>query len=446
MAMTAEEGLRAGLEAETAAGLQLTIRLRTAAATVIAVWTLVENRGPGRWYFSGIAIAIMLLGYLPLGLRRLGVRGAWPLYLTTAADLVLFTVAVMHPGSFDPFEVPPQIRLRYGNEQYYYLFVAGTLLLYRPALVLWTAVVAAACWSATIVILLQRPDTRSFPDAASWVGQSTETLMARMLDPHYLSLSQSGRTVVLLLVLGSILAITVRRSRRLVERQVEAERARGNLARYFSPNVVEDLARSDTTLRTTRAQSVAVLFVDLKGFTTFAATRSPDAVITLLRAFHARMVAAVFAHGGTVDKYLGDGLMVTFGTPRPGPTDATQALRCAHAMRRAMAEWNGVRVAGGEAPLRIGVGVHHGPVVLGDIGDARHLEFAVIGTTVNVASRLEALTRSLDVELAVSDAVVAAARAEGGPPEIFAGLVARGPQALPGVPAPVSAWTVASAL
>jgi adenylate cyclase len=218
---------------------------------------------------------------------------------------------------------------------------------------------------------------------------------------------------VILLVVAGGLAVMVQRSRRLVLRQVAAERARANLARYFSPNLVDALAESDTPLRATRSQEVAVLFVDMVGFTQMAAHATPEAVIALLRDLHRRMVAAVFLHGGTVEKYLGDGLMVTFGTPHAAADDAARTLACVRAMRGAIAAWNTERAGAGAPPIRIGIGAHHGPVVVGDLGDERHLERAVVGDTVNVASRLQELARSLDADVVVSDALVRRARAAG---------------------------------
>ena len=134
---------------------------------------------------------------------------------------------------------------------------------------------------------------------------------------------------------------------------------------------------------------MAVLFVDIVGFTRFASERDPQAVIEILRGFHSRMEAEVFRHGGTLDKYLGDGLMATFGTPFPSDQDAINALRCARAMIDSLARWNAERRAAGEPEIAGSFGLHYGPVVLGDIG-ANRLEFAVIGNTVNVASRLMA--------------------------------------------------------
>jgi adenylate cyclase len=126
------------------------------------------------------------------------------------------------------------------------------------------------------------------------------------------------------------------------------------------------------------------------------------------------MERAVFAHHGTLDKYLGDGLMATFGTPVPGPDSAVNALRCGAAMQGAVEDWNRERAQRGLPPFRIGVGVHFGEVAFGNIGNSR-LELAVIGDTVNVASRLESLTRELDATIAVSREVLDQAIAVAGP-------------------------------
>jgi hypothetical protein len=124
------------------------------------------------------------------------------------------------------------------------------------------------------------------------------------------------------------------------------------------------------------------------------------------------MARAVFAHSGTVDKYIGDAIMATFGTPRVGPRDASDALACAHAMMRAISEWNVERSAAGAAPIEVGIGLHYGSAVMGNIGEERRLEYAVVGDTVNIASRLEALTREFGTPLVMSDDAVNAVRRE----------------------------------
>ena len=203
--------------------------------------------------------------------------------------------------------------------------------------------------------------------------------------------------------------------RKEFQRQLaEAERKRASLARYFSANMVDELMQNGGDLDTARIQLVAVLFVDMIGFTRISARLPSVEVIGLLREFLCFFEEAVFAHGGTLDKYLGDGLMATFGTPRPGQRDATNALACAAEMAERIVVWNAHRQSAGLEPLRIGIGVHYGEVVLGDIGGERRMEFAVIGDTVNIASRLQDMTRTLDIAILASGAVVAAVQREGG--------------------------------
>ncbi|WP_395711089.1 adenylate/guanylate cyclase domain-containing protein [Reyranella sp.] len=185
-----------------------------------------------------------------------------------------------------------------------------------------------------------------------------------------------------------------------------AERARANLARYFSPNIVDLLADSDEPLGPVRRQTVAVLFVDIVGFTRMAEAMAPEAVVAMLREFHERMAGQIFACGGTVEKYIGDAIFAVFGLPSPSPHDALNALRCAALMLKELAAWNEARNQRGEPPLAIGIGLNYGPAVLGDVGSEHSLSFTVIGDTVNVASRLQSLTRELKTPLVVGDAVV----------------------------------------
>ena len=205
-----------------------------------------------------------------------------------------------------------------------------------------------------------------------------------------------------------ILTLTVWRSRRLVHRQVAAEAQRSALSRYFSPNIVRELSTSGGALDRPAMQPVAVLFADMVGFTAISERLSPEALVELLREFHGRLARVVFAHDGTLDKYIGDAIMVHFGTPRPQKDDPVRALACAAEMIAEVGRWNAERERAGDAPIGIGIGVHYGEVLVGNIGDARRLEYTVLGDTVNVASRLERLTRETGTSLVVSDDLVRA--------------------------------------
>ena len=267
-------------------------------------------------------------------------------------------------------------------------------------------------------------------------------LIAEFLDPNTVNVPNRVQELVIFLLVAATLAAASWRSNRLVHRQADAERERSNLARYFSPNVVETLAHSDSSLRSIRAQNVAVMFVDIVGFTTYADQHEPAAVVRTLRDFLERMEREVFRHEGTLDKYLGDGLMATFGTPVAGENDAVHALRCGRDMLKAVEVWNSERERRGEVALQIGVGIHYGPVVTGDIGVNR-LELAVIGATVNIASRLEAQTRVIGVSLVASANLVERARAEPGWREDdLDSLEPADPQMIRGVAEPIRTWVM----
>src|SRR5436853_2493793 len=224
----------------------------------------------------------------------------------------------------------------------------------------------------------------------------------------------------------------IARIRELDRRRAAAERARTNLARYFSPNIVELLAARDEPLGAVRRQTVAVPFLDIVGFTRMAERMPPEAVVTILRQFHERMTAQIFACGGTVEKYIGDAIFAVFGLPNAGPQDAANALTCADRMVVALKEWNAERATEGEPPLSIGIGLNYGPAVIGDVGSEHSLSFTVIGDTVNTASRLQGLTRSLGTPLVVGDTLVRAVAAmpDGIAPQLLGGLDDQGEQAL----------------
>ena len=216
------------------------------------------------------------------------------------------------------------------------------------------------------------------------------------------------------------LTLTVKKSldqldilKEALEARIEAENARANLARYVSPKLVDVLASKKEPFGPPREQPVGVLFADIRGFTTLSETLSPKQVMEMLRDFHARMDAVVFDHDGTLDDHLGDAIFATFGVPDVSPWDATNSLACARDMLKTMDKWNSERTKKKLKPISIGIGLHYGPAVLGDIGSERSMDFTVIGDTVNVAARLERLTRELKTDLVVGKALMDQVGVEG---------------------------------
>ena len=193
-----------------------------------------------------------------------------------------------------------------------------------------------------------------------------------------------------------------------------AERQRAQLTRHFSPNMVEELMQAGGRIGIARTQPMAVLFSDLYDYTEMIAEMSGEQVIALLRDFHTIVEDAVFNHGGTLDKYIGDGVMATFGTPSAGPMDATNAIAATRQILRELVRWNQQREARGERRIRIGVGLHFGQATLGDVGTDQRFELTVVGDTINIASRIEQLSRLVRTAVVASDDIVQQAIAECG--------------------------------
>ncbi|WP_223746204.1 adenylate/guanylate cyclase domain-containing protein [Myxococcus faecalis] len=180
-------------------------------------------------------------------------------------------------------------------------------------------------------------------------------------------------------------------------------RRRDGLSRFLPKPVVERvMASGDTSLRPVQRE-VTILFSDIRDFTMLSETLQPREVLELLDEYFGRMTHIVMAHGGIVNKFLGDGMLACWGVPDSSDDHAEQAMRAALAMREKLAELNVLRLRRGLPPLRIGIGLHTGVVAAGMLGGAEQHEYTVIGDAVNLASRVEGLTKVHGVDILVSE-------------------------------------------
>ncbi len=442
--MTAgDRGARARLDAafarEERCGLMLAAAARSVAVVLIIGWTALVNPERGLAYAW---IALTALFFLATGLaqfmfyRHRSGSTLMP-YVFVAVDCLVLAAVLIVPNPFSAVRLPPPMPFRYANFLFFFVFLMQMTFSFRPSLLLWTGVCGAGAWTLGFQWVRSHPgvitDPADRPDAA--------VTLTAYFDPNYLSVLKYQYEIVIFLLVSAGLALLVWRSRSLVAERAEAERERGNLARYFSPKVVDVLAGRDEPLGRVRRQAVGVLFADLVGFTTLAEDMPPEEVMAMLRAFHGRMEDEVFRHGGCLEKFIGDALLATFGVPDVGARDATDTLACARGMLATLRDWNTQRAAEGLPPLRMGIGLHYGQAVLGDIGSERSMAFATVGDTINVASRLQSLTRELDATLVAGGALVDAVEREGADVALLGGLKPRGPHTLRGRDTPIEVWS-----
>ena len=430
----------AALERHKREGLELAVRARWLAMALTGVLLIFLNPQWDVLWYHFILLLICANGWL---IRRAGRVGQSRVELLLIfVDLLIMTLGMILPNPFSDDVRPLAMQYRFDNFQYFFIILAAGTLAYS-----WRTVIAIGSWTAGIWTagwIFAWWVATPMPGLSERVAEALSgyPAVAELLDPNSFMPSHRIQEVIVFMMVAVTLGVSMRRLNRLLMTNAGLERERANLSRYFSPNVVEELSQNDEPLKQVRKEDIAVLFIDIVGFTKYAAGRDPYEVIEVLRGFHARMESAVFRHHGTLDKYLGDGLMATFGTPVPTPLDASNAVACAVDMVGVIDRWNLERRRAGEPEIKVGIGVHYGSVVLGDIG-ANRLEFAVIGNAVNVAAKLEALTREIPARVVISDAVRGQLEREGqGKSDVMAGFERHQNQTVRGVDAPMNLWVM----
>lgn len=212
-------------------------------------------------------------------------------------------------------------------------------------------------------------------------------IYADRLDP-FAAFSQDDLALISAIAAQTAVAVeTVRAHERLAREEV----TRANYSRFLPPVVVQELLEKPQSFRLGGTnQLITVLFADIRGFTRIAERERPEKILTLLNRFFSEMTEIVFAHGGTLDKYTGDGLMSLFGAPTATPDDASNAVQSAIKMQSRLVDLNKELKADGFEQIGVGIGLHTGEAIVGYVGSERRLEYTAIGDTVNLASRLEA--------------------------------------------------------
>lgn len=409
--------LRLRLQEEEHNGLAFAFRFRLIALGTVAVWLLFAA-GPARAGIGvGACVTMMASAWLVYALRSSPHARAVQLAVTVL-DVTVITIGtiVPIPGAENGLWLE-QVFGRRSLFLYLVIYLTASALSYSVRTVILTgvaslvALVGSFVWTALDQAQAQGIDLAG----AAELWPAVRSIFARLIGPGFVTPEAFLVQQLLFMALCTgFIAGAVWRARAHLGRTLAAEAERNNLARYFSPNLVDRLAGAENDLEAGRESKATVLFVDVVGFTHLMEGQPPRQTIDFLRVFHQRMAECIFAHGGTLDKFIGDGVMATFGTPDAQPDDETRALGCALGMVRSIEAWNRGRRTRGLTPVRIAVGVHVGPVLMGAIGSPNRLEYSAVGDTVNVASRLEHLARAHGASIVASAGTLAAAVNSGG--------------------------------
>lgn len=228
-------------------------------------------------------------------------------------------------------------------------------------------------------------------------------LYADRLDPFATFTADHLEMISAVAAQTAVTVETVKAHKRLAREEV----ARANYSRFMPEYVVKQLLESPNSFRLGGVnQQVTVLFADIRGFTAISEKEKPEKVVNLLNRYFSVMTDIIFEFGGTLDKYIGDGMMAIFGAPTAGEEDALNAVKAAVTMQKRLGQLNAELGAEGYGSISVGIGLHTGEATIGYIGSNKRSEYTAIGDTVNLASRLE--SNAAGGQILMSEATAAA--------------------------------------
>ena len=350
--------------------------------TFALLYTVSPKTFPPEQTFRPVPWAIggyFLFTVLRLGLAyRVSLPG-WFLLASIVIDMGLlfgliwsFHIQYMQPASFY-LKVPTLL--------YVFIFIALRALRFEARFVFAAGAAAALGWVGMVayVITVDPNDNMITRDYVAYMT-SNSVLIGAEFDK-----------IISILVVAAILGVALIRGRALLVRAVAEGAAAQELSRFFAPEIAEKIRRSDQEIAvgTGEVREAAIVNFDMRGFTRFAAAHPPDQVMTLLAAYQHLIVPVLQAHGGSIDKFLGDGIMATFGAASASETFAADALGAVEEALAKTRTWRAEIEATGRACPAVNAAVASGRIIFGAVGDESRLEYTVIGDAVNLSAKLE---------------------------------------------------------
>ena len=332
--------------------------------------------------FTAIRLVLAYRGRLP----------GWLLLTSIVADvgLLLWLIWSFH----DNYGQPPAFSLKVPTFVYFFAIIAMRALRFDYRYLLAAGIAAAVGWAGLVALAIAESDD----------GTITRNFVSYISDNRILIGAEFDKIVTLLMV-TVLLAVAIRRAQGTLQFAFRAETAARDIRRFVSGDVAEVITRSDREIEAGEAseRDAAILMLDIRGFTGLSATLPPKAVVEMLTQFHARVLPVIREHGGIVDKFLGDGVMATFGAVDPSATAAADAVRALDIIMREAADLRETSTGAVESRLNVNGAVAAGTVVFTTLGNGDRLEYTVIGEAVNLAAKLEKHNKTLCTRALVPD-------------------------------------------
>ncbi len=379
---------------------------------------------PVPWALAAYALFTALRLWLALGERL--TRAFLALSVIVDIAVLMLTIWSFHLQ----YDQPPTIYLKAPTLLYVFILIALRAMRFEAFYVILAGAAAMVGWLALVIYAVVMTDEMRITHHFVEYMTSNSVLIGAEVDK-----------LLTIAAVTLILAIAIVRARRLLIQAVLETHAATALSRFFAPEVAGEIRGADEGLKPGDAvmREAAAMMVDLRGFTRLAARLPPAEALALLGEYQARMVPVIRRHGGSIDKYLGDGILASFGATRPSDTHAADALAALLDIVAEARAWRAEREARGEEGIDLGVAVTVGPVLFGVTGEANRLEFTVIGDAVNLCAKLEKHCKEVGrPALATAEALARAVEQGFDRAELFEPLPA---QKVAGVESPVDLVT-----
>ncbi|MFQ5625817.1 MAG: adenylate/guanylate cyclase domain-containing protein [Methyloligellaceae bacterium] len=355
---------------------------------VLGILYLISPKTDAGTAFSPVPLALAC--YLILntaGLVWAAWRGLpnWAVYVSIVIDMALLMVLIW---SFHiQYAQPPSFYLKAPTLLYIFIFIALRTLRFQARFVIAAGLVAAAGWLAMILYV-----TLSDPENSMITRDYVQYLTSNSI-----LLGAEFDKIISILVVTGILALALHRAHRLLVRAVTQQAAAQDLSHFFDESVASLIKGSEEQISAGQGvkRTGAVLNADIRGFTRLAAGMDANEVMGMLADYQKRLVPIIQANGGTIDKFLGDGIMATFGVVSPTETFAADSLRAMDQVIAESKQWQTAKSSSGLKSLVVNAAVASGSIAFGAVGDEKRLEYTVIGGPVNLSAKLEKHNKEL---------------------------------------------------